>query len=260
MPASPTLSIADNGDDTGAVATLSGSTALSTNVVYTQRVLLTLGTNAWVNQGNRTADGTIAFDLDVGYYWAYCKSSLAGSDALSNLVYFNVTDGISPYHYQCLTAIQAAIVGLTLPDVTNASIIVRKIPLDRWLNSEEAYAKFIAKGQDGGIILPAILICPTAERVDPKAGAIGINEYVYGVTVTSVRNDDMEPTIALNLEEMLLQRQRSQNRFLDQYLAGVRVANECWTEPGDLPNYAAWKNNLLVDSFTVRIRCWIPRP
>lgn len=245
-----TLVLADNGDDTGAVATVAGTGGGDTNNVYISQVkTLQVNSSPWTLGGTRTGNGTVALDLDVGYYWAY----LSGATILPP-TYFVVSDGLQAFHYRCMLAIQAALRGLVLAGVDNSSIIVRKLPLDRYLNSEEAFAKF------GGIKLPAILVCPIRERPEPRGGPIGLNEYIYGVSVTNIRIDNKDPTLVANLPEMLLQRQQGENRFLDNYLATIPQANETWVEALDLPNFSAWRRDLLVDSYVVRIRCWISRP
>lgn len=89
-PATPTLSVRDNADGTGATATITGSTAGSANAVDTVRIG-TGGTLVWTSH-NRTGDGTLALPLANGQYLAIVSSSLAGATAApSNAYQFGVT-------------------------------------------------------------------------------------------------------------------------------------------------------------------------
>lgn len=85
--ASPTLAVADNGDGTGAVATITGSENGSvTNTVYVW------DGDSWEDSGDRTGNGTVSLSLAIGKYWAYVQSDDGASFSLSNLVRFAVTD------------------------------------------------------------------------------------------------------------------------------------------------------------------------
>lgn len=87
-PATPTLTIADNGDGTGAVVTIAGSTAGSTNQVYT----VSRSGGSWTLGGSRTGNGTVVVTLATGGYLVYVLSSLSGGYAISAVSTFSVTD------------------------------------------------------------------------------------------------------------------------------------------------------------------------
>ena len=87
-PDAPTLTWADNGDGTGAVATIAGAAAGSTNKIYT--VPRTGG--SWTLAGTRTGNGTIELDLAVGAYLAYLLSEKDGACAISDVAVISVTD------------------------------------------------------------------------------------------------------------------------------------------------------------------------
>lgn len=106
-----TLSVTDNADGTGAVATITGSSG-GANVVYVQNVDGELGSLTWTAAGNRTGDGTVSLAPAKGYYWAYC---LTGGTALSGLVYFQVTDGLDSVLSRCAAAVKARLQLLALP-------------------------------------------------------------------------------------------------------------------------------------------------
>lgn len=90
-PAAPTLAIADNGDGTGGVATITGSTAGSTNTVFGRR-LDGARIAAWTDLGNRVGDGTVALALTPGDYLFYVLSQTGAGTAASNLVHAQLTD------------------------------------------------------------------------------------------------------------------------------------------------------------------------
>jgi uncharacterized protein DUF3168 len=92
-PPMPTLTITDHGDGTGATATISGSTAGSTNTVDVVG-LASNGSLNWTNGGSRAGDGTVALALADGHYLAVAVSTLSALDsAPSNAYEFSVTGG-----------------------------------------------------------------------------------------------------------------------------------------------------------------------
>lgn len=241
MPTSPTLTVADNADGTGAVATVAGSDTGATNTIYVQSVTGELGTGTWASGGSRTSDGAVDLDLDKGYYWGYCKSSLSGSDAISSFVYFNVTDGADAYLWQCIQAVQARLQALTFDadiPIANNSIVIRKLPLDKnLLTTPEVKSVFY------GVQLPCIIVGPSAEIVNPTQGTNYRDDVNYSVLVTVVDADDQEPTLLRNLPEYLKWREQIRRAIHNQYLPGVSNGAYGTIVPQDLPSLAAWKQN-----------------
>lgn len=89
-PAAPTLSIADNGDGSGAVVTISGSELGSVNVVFVQTL-----TGSWSVAGSRSGDGEVSLSLAAGQFLAYAQSTLGGQ-SVSSVVLFSVSDTSTP--------------------------------------------------------------------------------------------------------------------------------------------------------------------
>lgn len=90
----PSLTVADNGDDTGATATISGSTAGATNTVRVAAFTRTARTLAWADAGSISGDGTVALSLAGGVeYLAIVISELGDMVEVSDLVGFAVTSG-----------------------------------------------------------------------------------------------------------------------------------------------------------------------
>jgi hypothetical protein len=85
MPLS--ISVADNTDGSGALATVTGSTGGAANSVYVMPV--TPAASFAVSGGGCTGDGTVALSLGLGYYLAYAQNV---TDGQSSVVYFAVTN------------------------------------------------------------------------------------------------------------------------------------------------------------------------
>lgn len=86
-PAIPTLACVDNGNGTATV-TVSGSTAGSTNNIYTQRGFP--GVNTQSLAGIRTGDGAVTFNLGPGIYYVVCNSVLSGFTSVSLIYYLTM--------------------------------------------------------------------------------------------------------------------------------------------------------------------------
>lgn len=239
MPAAPTLTIADNADGTGAVATVAGADGGTTNEVYTQAVNGELGTTTWTSGGSRSGNGTVALALAKGYYWAYCKSTLAGSDAISTFVYFNVTDAEQAYLYQIFTGVQARIQALSLEDIADTSIVIRKLPLDRNLVTLPQ-----AKSIFHSVTLPAIMITPSVEQFNLREGTNLREDIRYSVLITIVDVDNQEPTLIADLPKYLKWREQIRRALVNQYLPGITNGAMCdQYVPQELPSLQAWKMN-----------------
>ena len=68
------LAIADNGDGTGGVATVTGSVGALTTVYYAT-FSGSMGSLTWTSAGSRTGDGTLALSLPVGYYLWHAQTA-----------------------------------------------------------------------------------------------------------------------------------------------------------------------------------------
>lgn len=105
---SPSIAATDNGDGTATV-TISGSTAGSTNTVFTQ----TVGVGTWVSVGSRTGDGSVTFPISNGRYYIYVKSTAGSSSEVSNVVLLAVYDSADSF----LDESPAHIVAVLLADL-----------------------------------------------------------------------------------------------------------------------------------------------
>lgn len=92
-PATPALAVADNGNGTGATATITGSTPGSTNTVFAAPIAYS-GDLSWTNCGSRSGDGTLSLAIADGRYIGRVDSTLSGlPDAPGNFPVFAVTGG-----------------------------------------------------------------------------------------------------------------------------------------------------------------------
>lgn len=210
-----TLSITDNGNGTGAVATIGGGQPTATNIVYTAPVPGVLGSVTWTNSGNRVGNGTVALSLAKGYYWAHVSNTLVLADTItevSNLVYFAVTDATEAVHERCLDAVQARIQGLALSGIPSAQVYVRKVPWTR----ETTF--------------PCVQIAPIGAEKIPRAGGTNLRDDIeYPVLVVIVDKDDQKQQT--NRDRDLLWRQRIIKAFRNQRLPGVSEVHQCVVEP-----------------------------
>jgi hypothetical protein len=87
----PTLSIIDNGNGT-ATATISGSSAGTTNTIVLAKYGILSSSLSWFEDGSRSEDGNVDLTLPSGPWWAYIKSSLDTSCAYSLITMFRVTN------------------------------------------------------------------------------------------------------------------------------------------------------------------------
>lgn len=213
-PATPSLSVADNGDGTGAVATISGSTAGASNTV--QAVSLSAsGSVSWTDFGPRTGDGTQALALSDGRYLAIAVSAAGGLDsAPSSPFEFYVTGGsgntpsvrAALYSFLSSQASITALVGSRIFPIKvpqgqpRPAIVYRRMPAkggDQRFPEEEGHAHDLS-GSAGYAAASFKIDClgDKYSDADQLANALrlaldGVNQdTVAGVTLLSALIDD----------------------------------------------------------------------
>jgi hypothetical protein len=230
----PTLTIADNADGTGAVATIAGATAGATVTVYRQRVDGELGTGGvdelrqpdGQRHDRRRDDVTKSAD----YHWWYAAEVDSGgglllegggrrllegggisgaATAISNLVYQPVTIGLAALHSRIIDAVVARIQSLALPnvhEVRRCGVLPNpeRLNLPCWLVS--AFFK-------------AETVLPGVNTMDD----LGYPVYLMRVS-QEVGDDDAEPGI-------MLERQSIRRSLISQRLVGVREVMMADLEP-----------------------------
>lgn len=183
MPlATPTITLADNEDGTGAVATIAGSTAGATNTVYGADWSGGMIGAAFASLGSRVGDGAVALAVANGYHWAYVVSTKAGEDGVASLVEgYRTTSGDPSVYEQCLDAVLAKLQAITLAGIDPANIVRRKLPWDR------------------RITLPGIVVSPPRDSEQPVNS--GQNDLAYDCLITVVRasNEDLTTNLGAHL-------------------------------------------------------------
>jgi len=234
----PTLAVSDNADGTGGVATITGAAAGAAVTVYSQAVDGDLGSAAWTSRGSRTGNGTVSVAPGNGFFWWKAIASAGGSEATSNLVYQNCSDGLAAVHHRCLAAVQSKVRALGLAGLDADSVLVRKLPIDRGLGPQ--------------VSLPAVLVTPERETMPPGAGVNLRDDVGYAVAVTLVDRDNQEPSLSANLNQYLRWREQIARAFRHQRLPGVPEIVTCTVEPAGVVGADAWAKNLYVSSLVLR--------
>jgi hypothetical protein len=234
----PQLIVTDHGDNTGATATISGAATDSTNTVYVQSFGGDLGAGTWTSAGSIEGNGAVELDLAPGHYFASVVSSLYGSQAVSNVTYFVVTDGVESIHTRCLAAAQARIQLLALDGLPGESVVIEKLPAGRNLAA--------------GVGLPAVVLSPHRAAMPATAGTNSLDDVHYDVLVAIFDRDNQEPTLQANLDRHFLWRQQIARAFRNQRLAGVPEVINAEVEPAEGLLDEAWKRELMTSAVLLR--------
>ncbi len=248
--ASPTLTVVDNGDGT-ATATISGSTAGTTNTLYYQAVDGQLGGSIWSAAGERMADGTLTVTVPAGYYWWYVGSEISPDSAVSNMVYQNIASSTDPVHLQCLQGVQAVVQSLSLAGVAGSSVVIKKLAADRILGSLKAGTL--------GIPLPAVVLVAEPEQQEVSQGNNALDDVIYPVLAILVLIDNQEPTLAANLPTVFEWRQKLNRSFRQQRLAGAATIIDTAVQPKAIADPQSWAAGYYVSALSFRFTSREPR-
>jgi hypothetical protein len=224
---SPTLAVADQGDGTGATATVSGSTAGTTNTIYTSSFSGATGSGSWTNSGNRVGNGTVDLSLSVGHYFAYCDSTNGSLSEVSGPVYFVVTSTTQSIYYQILAGVQSRLQAISLADIPNGQIGLCKLPL-------------ILHTKQQSIDMPCVLVAPTRDVMPGGDGVTTLDDVTYGVHVVAVDTDNRSTSIDTDMKKYLLWREQIARAFRSQRLSGVDEVVTCTCEPMDVTDLPKW--------------------
>lgn len=205
-PNTPALSQpADNGDGTGATASISGSSAGSTNTVYTAPWAGAGTSLTWTASATRTGDGSVSLSLADGFYAAYCESVLSSLPSLpSNQPLFTVTGGATytSAHKALAEAVAAKIRGMLGTDIVgpgSESVRVRKTA---FLGDFSGINPLPANYQ---YALPAIVVCYfDQEEIDPNLGTNARDEIGYPITVVFAREGQAANTFSEDSDDLFL--------------------------------------------------------
>jgi hypothetical protein len=198
------LTWSDNANNTGGVATLTGTGGVATTV-YGQLVN-TSGVNPqlFAAQGSRTGDGTVTLALGLGYWWLFAQPTAGGTP--SNFVYAVVSDNTRSVHERAIQAIKAVLQGMTFaagPGNAPAAILPAQI-FDLLLPNENL------------VQFPCITLALDAVKESQPGVLTGLDDIVYPVRVNIC--DLADAAVPTNRPTYLLWRQQIFRKFRHQRL------------------------------------------
>lgn len=141
-----------------------------------------------------------------------------------------ISTAANAVHYECLTSVQTIVRALGLTDVASASVVVKKLPLER------------VKRNDS-LAYPIIVITPEVGPLNPAAGDNVNDDIIYGVGVNVVDNDNQERTLAANMNKYLLWLQQIRKVFHNKRLSNVSTVFACHVSPFPPVSPHHWVNN-----------------
>ena len=141
--------------------------------------------------------------------------------------------------YNCMVQVQTVIRALGLTDIASASVVVKKLPLER------------VKENDG-LNFPVVMITPVRPTLNPAAGDNVQDDVVYGVLVTLMDADNQEKTLAANLPRNLLWLEQIRRAFHCKRLANVATVYTCAVEPAEPVLSQAWAQNLWASALLLK--------
>lgn len=207
-----TLTITDNADDTGGVATIVGSAIGSTNTLYRSLMTGLEESLTWASVGSRTGDGTIAVSGPArNYYLWQVQSDIAGSVAVSPVVLKSLTNA----NY---TAVRARLVDAVVDKL-------KLLDLDQIGDDVFVRNSF----DDPNVKYPSVVVVRDATP-DLYTGGTNVRDDVeYPIQVIFLDVSDMRdnaPTARWDLWK-----ERSERAFRNQRIAGASEVIRCTVEP-----------------------------
>lgn len=205
-PATPTLSQpVDNGDGTGATASITGSTAGCTNIVQTAPWSGPGTELVWTTSATRVGDGAVSLALSDGFYVARCYSTLGGLPSIvSDEPLFQVSGGatFTSVHAALAAQVQSMIQGMLGTSIigpTPQSVRVRKTGyLADYSGQNPLPANYAYQ-------LPGIVICYfDVEDIDPALGTNARDEIGYPITIVFAREGQSANTFSEDSDDLFL--------------------------------------------------------
>lgn len=244
MPlANPAISIVDNTDGTGALATISGSTAGVTNTVNVYQFSQNLGRLGSPTSYSRVGDGTLALPVADGAWWAEIVSELAGEYAIGSPFFFWASNFAETLWWRLILRAQAVIQGLNIPEFAANEVLISKLPVN------------LLSPNGRGIFLH-----PTPETIEFKWNTSDV--YGFGILVAIAEKSNGEDLAGLNKD--LRWRKTVQDAFkvtptYNPFSGIAEFNNLTKFEPGSVVLPEAWINQYDAGSFILRVFCNVSR-
>lgn len=222
------LAVTDNGDATGAEATISGTDSGDTTIVYSQRINDDLSDGTWRFAGSRVGDGTLELDLDPGHYFVMAKTVTDNGYATSPVIHLVVTDGEDAYLTAILEAAKARIELLALSGL--ASVVIQKELNERLIGAGKEFA------------LPACILAPMNWASPANAGTNEQDDCTYSIACVFFSADNQVTGVDAKDERQFLWLQKTAWAFRQQRLPGVPTIIRTEVQPGEITVDEAWKD------------------
>lgn len=220
MPIS--LSIADNEDGTGAVATIAGSGVTSTNALYRAHFLGIDGPLVWGLVDSRTGDGNITVSTGpMRAYWLWYVKNTAGS-----------TISVSEIVLQALTDTTYTGVRTRIREGIAAKLAL--LDLDQ-IDSTRIYQ--LQDSKDLRWNTPGVIVMPDVTADSHVSGTNIRDDIGYPFTVLMVDSADFIGSNAPT-DKWDLWREKVDRAFRNQRISGVNEVYTCDIEPGRMPAVA----------------------
>lgn len=228
-----TLTVSDNADGTGGVATISG-TAGGTTTIYRSSFNGLMKAYSWTSVGTVAGNGTLAV-ATVGYWVWLAVNVNSGVTTFSSLYYQNLSNATDSVHYNIMEAVKNRIQSIGLTGIKDNRYFVRWIP--RPLQNVDGKP-------------PYVYICPIGVEQDASV-LMAQDDIGYPVGVFLV--DGADQNNILNLERDLQWREQVAKSLRNQRLEGVTATLfNCKIEYGGIVDVSAFMKNYLVSALIFR--------
>jgi hypothetical protein len=215
-----TLTLADQGDGSGILATAAGSDAGQAVTVYAQAVDPAFPAQAWAQAGTRTGNGTVALTLVAGYYFVYAAGVVSAAAALSPVVYGRASNGSEDPHEACVNAVVARLRLLTFNGTAASPGGIPASRIYDYLTGGEQYQGYY----------PYLSVWPGDERVVPFSDRG--ERYVLPVELAFF--DEVTGSLVEQRRKVLRWRREIEQAFSMQQLPGVSAVFLGTAKPGRL--------------------------
>jgi len=228
-----TLTVTDNADGTGGVATIGGTSVGASNQVYYSAYTGAIQSYSWTLAGTRTGDGTLNLALATGHY----LFQLVSAGSLGPAYRQAFSTGTDPVHKRILDAIVVRV--LETGVLASGRVVLKWLPRDT--DPELAY-------------LPLIYVCPVGSEEFP-GGTNTQDDILYPSVVCYIAKQNHDSVA--NLSAVTGFREKVISAFIKQRLAGINW--DCDIKPDLVFNPGMFLKNYLSSSIGISFKVRRPR-